>query len=171
MASIIAANGQEKSKKWAESFVANLARKPQGNDRAQVQAIFEGQCDIAIINNYYLDKLKNSEDPYHQKWANAVNLIFPNQDDRGVHINISGGGIAINSKNKENGIKLLEFLSGEVSQKLYGKINFEYPVNPKIDPSSELFEWGIPPKEDQIPIIKIAELGPVAQRIIDRVGW
>ena len=99
-------------------------------------------------------------------------MIFPNQgnDDRGAHINISGGGVAIHSKNKDNAIKLLEFLSGEVSQNLYGKINFEYPANPKINPSSELVGWGIP-KEDQIPIIKIAELGPVAQRIIDRVGW
>ena len=99
-------------------------------------------------------------------------MIFPNQgnDDRGAHINISGGGIAIHSKNKDNAIKLLEFLSGDVSQNLYGKINFEYPANPKISPATELIGWGIP-KEDKIPIIRIAELGPVAQRIIDRVGW
>ena len=172
MASIIAANGEKEAERWAKSFVSNLARRPQGNDRAQVKAIFEGQCDIAIINNYYFGKLKYSEDPQQQEWAKTVNLIFPNQgnDDRGAHINISGGGIAIHSKNKDNAIKLLEFLSGEVSQNLYGKINFEYPANPKISPSSELVGWGIP-KEDQISIIKIAELGPVAQRIIDRVGW
>ena len=172
MASIIAANGEEKAEQWAKLFVSNLARRPQGNDRAQVKAIFEGQCDIAIINNYYFGKLKYSEDPQQQEWAKTVNLIFPNQgnDDRGAHINISGGGIAIHSKNKDNAIKLLEFLSGEVSQNLYGKINFEYPANPKINPSSELVGWGIP-KEDKIPIIRIAELGPVAQRIIDRVGW
>ena len=172
MASIIAANGEEKAEQWAKSFVSNLARRPQGNDRAQVKAIFEGQCDIAIINNYYFGKLKYSEDPQQQEWAKTVNLIFPNQgnDDRGAHINISGGGIAIHSKNKDNAIKLLEFLSGEVSQNLYGKINFEYPANPKISPSSELIGWGIP-KEDKIPIIRIAELGPIAQKIIDRVGW
>ena len=172
MASIIAANGEEKAEQWAKSFVSNLARRPQGNDRAQVKAIFEGQCDIAIINNYYFGKLKYSEDPQQQEWAKTVNLIFPNQgnDDRGAHINISGGGIAIHSKNKDNAIKLLEFLSGDVSQNLYGKINFEYPANPKISPAAELIGWGIP-KEDKIPIIRIAELGPVAQRIIDRVGW
>ena len=172
MASIIAANGEERAEKWAKSFVGNLARRPQGNDRAQVKAIFEGQCDIAIINNYYFGKLKYSEDPQQQEWAKTVNLIFPNQgnDDRGAHINISGGGVAIHSKNKDNAVKLLEFLSGEVSQNLYGKINFEYPANPNIKPSDELVGWGIP-KEDQIPIIKIAELGPLAQKIIDRVGW
>tara|TARA_B100000614_G_scaffold79415_1_gene70880 strand:+ start:1166 stop:2185 length:1020 start_codon:yes stop_codon:yes gene_type:complete len=172
MASIIAAHGEEKAEKWAASFVNNLARRPQGNDRAQVKAIFEGQCDIAIINNYYFGKLKYSEDKQQQKWAEAVNLIFPNQEknDRGAHMNISGGGVAIHSKNKDNAIMLLEFLSEEMSQNLYGKINFEYPVNPSIEPSEELAGWGIP-IEDKIPIIKIAELGPLAQKIIDRVGW
>lgn len=172
MASIIAAHGEEKAKKWAASFVNNLARRPQGNDRAQVKAIFEGQCDIAIINNYYFGKLKYSEDEQQQKWAEAVNLIFPNQEknDRGAHMNISGGGVAIHSKNKDNAITLLEFLSEEMSQNLYGKINFEYPVNPNVEPSEELAGWGIP-IEDKIPIIKIAELGPLAQKIIDRVGW
>ena len=172
MASIIAAHGEEKAEKWAASFVNNLARRPQGNDRAQVKAIFEGQCDIAIINNYYFGKLKYSEDKQQQKWAESVNLIFPNQEknDRGAHMNISGGGVAIHSKNKDNAIMLLEFLSEEMSQNLYGKINFEYPVNPSIEPSEELAGWGIP-IEDKIPIIKIAELGPLAQKIIDRVGW
>ena len=114
----------------------------------------------------------NKEDKQQQKWAEAVNLIFPNQEknDRGAHMNISGGGVAIHSKNKDNAIMLLEFLSEEMSQNLYGKINFEYPVNPSIEPSEELAGWGIP-IEDKIPIIKIAELGPLAQKIIDRVGW
>ena len=117
MASIIAAHGEEKAEKWAASFVNNLARRPQGNDRAQVKAIFEGQCDIAIINNYYFGKLKYSEDKQQQKWAEVVNLIFPNQEknDRGAHMNISGGGVAIHSKNKDNAIMLLEFLSKEMS--------------------------------------------------------
>jgi len=172
MASIIAANGESKAEKWAKSFVENLARRPQGNDRAQVKAIFEGQCDIAIINNYYFGKLKYSEDPQQREWAKNVNLIFPNQqnNDRGAHVNISGGGVAKFSKNKENAIKLLEFLSSEAAQNLYGKINFEYPANPNISPSEELISWG-KPREDKIPIIKIAELAPNAQRIIDRVGW
>ena len=172
MASIIAANGPEKAEEWAKSFVSNLARRPQGNDRAQVKAIFEGQCDVAIINNYYFGKLKYSEDPQQREWAKNVNLIFPNQgnNDRGAHVNISGGGVAKFSKNKENAIKLLEFLSSEVAQNLYGKINFEYPANINIEPSDEVKSWGVP-KEDKLPIIKIAELAPEAQKTIDRVGW
>ena len=79
MASIIAANGEEKAEKWANALVSNLARRPQGNDRAQVKAIYEGQCDIAIINNYYFGKLKFSDDPKQREWTKNLKLIFPNQ--------------------------------------------------------------------------------------------
>ena len=172
MASIIAAHGIEKATKWAEGLVKNLARRPQGNDRAQVKAIYEGQCDIALINNYYYGKLKYSEDPKQREWANELSLIFPNQalNDRGAHINISGGGVAKYSKNKDKAIKLLEFLSEEASQKLYGEINFEYPVNPRVNPTPILKSWGAF-REDQLPIQKIAEYAREAQKIIDKVGW
>ncbi len=172
MASIVAAHGEAKAEEWAKSFVSNLAKRPQGNDRAQVKAIYEGECDVALINNYYFGKLKFSEDPEQRKWVENVKLIFPNQEenDRGAHVNISGGGIAKFSKNKENALALLEFLTSESAQKLYGEINFEYPVNPKVSPSKELQKWGIF-REDNLPIIKIAEYGPLSQKIIDRVGW
>ena len=172
MSSIIAAHGISSAEKWAKNLVNNLARRPQGNDRAQVKAIFEGQCDVSIINNYYFGKLKFSEDPVQREWAESVHLIFPNQgeNERGAHVNISGGGVAKHSKNKELAIQLLEFLSGQKAQNLYGKINFEYPANDKIQPSDELQSWGVP-REDKLPIIKIAELAPEAQKIIDRVGW
>ena len=172
MASMIAAHGVDKATEWAEGLVQNLARRPQGNDRAQVKAIYEGQCDIALINNYYFGKLKYSEDSKQRDWANELSLIFPNQglNDRGAHINISGGGVAKYSKNKDEAIKLLEFLSEETSQKLYGKINFEYPVNPRVAPTQILRSWG-EFREDQLPIQKIAEFGREAQKIIDKVGW
>tara|TARA_Y100000590_G_scaffold145737_1_gene167614 strand:+ start:1823 stop:2842 length:1020 start_codon:yes stop_codon:yes gene_type:complete len=172
MASIIAANGEIKAEEWAKNFVKNLARRPQGNDRAQIKAIYEGQCDIAIINNYYFGKLKFSEDPEQRKWIKNLKLIFPNQadNDRGSHINISGGGVAKFSKNKKEAIALLEFLTSKKAQNLYGEINFEYPVNPEVNVTKELKSWGIF-KEDQVPIIKIAKLAPLAQKIIDRVGW
>jgi len=172
MTSIIAAHGEIKAEKWAQGLVNNLARRPQGNDRAQVKAIYEGECDIAIINNYYFGKLKFSEDPQQREWIKNLLLIFPNQEngDRGAHINISGGGVAKYSKNKESAVILLEFLSSSKAQKLYGDINFEYPVNPNVSPSKELISWG-KFREDKLPIIKIAELSPIAQKIIDRVGW
>ena len=172
MASIIAEYGLEKAEKWALGLVSNLARRPQGNDRAQVKGIYEGLCDIAIINNYYFGKLKYSEDPIQREWAKSMRLTFPNQGegDRGAHINISGGGVAKYSKNKEAAIKLLEFLSSMDAQKMYGEINFEYPVNSKIKPSNELISWG-DFREDKISIEKIALLSMDAQKIIDRVGW
>ncbi|MEE2698590.1 MAG: extracellular solute-binding protein [Pseudomonadota bacterium] len=155
---------------WATKMVNNLARRPQGNDRAQVKAIFEGQCDIAVINNYYLGKLKSSKIPEQRLWANSVKPIFPNQSDRGTHVNISGGGIAKFAKNKEEAIKFLEFLTSKEAQVLYGKINYEYPINPKISKSEELQSWG-DFKEDQMPISRISDLAPEAQKVIDRARW
>lgn len=172
MASMIAAHGVEEAEKWAAGLVANLARRPQGNDRAQVKAIYEGQCDVAIINNYYFGKLKYSEDENQREWAKALDLVFPNQGEgqRGAHVNISGGGIAKYSKNKAAAQALLEFLTEPLAQRLYGEINFEYPVNPTVPASEELESWGAF-KEDKLPILTIAELSREAQKIIDRVGW
>ena len=172
MASVIAHHGAERAEEWAVGLVNNFARRPQGNDRAQVKAIYEGVCDVGIINNYYFGKLKFSEDENQRVWAKAMNLTFPNQGatERGAHVNISGGGVALHSKNKANAVALLEFLSDPASQQLYGEINFEYPVNPKVAPTAELQSWGLF-KEDQLPIERIAELSRQAQMMIDRVGW
>lgn len=170
VASFIHSVGEVKAESWAKGMMENLARRPQGNDRAQVKAIYEGACDISIINNYYFGKLKNSDKSTHREWSGAVSLIFPNQSDRGAHVNISGGGVAKHSKNKEEAIRFLEFLTSPVAQNLYGTINFEYPVNPAVPASAELQSWGTF-REDRMPIARIAELAPEAQRVIDRVGW
>ena len=172
MASLILSLGEKAAEEWAKKFVDNLSRRPQGNDRAQVKAIFEGQCDISIINNYYFGKLKYSEDPSQREWAKSVRLIFPNQgvEERGAHINISGGGVAKYSKNKNEAVALLEFLSKAKSQKMYGEINFEYPVNPSVETTEELKSWGSF-KSDSLPITSIAQKAYEAQKIIDRVGW
>jgi iron(III) transport system substrate-binding protein len=171
VASIIEAQGMEKAEAWARGLTENLAQRPQGNDRAQVKAIFEGVCDIAIINNYYYGKLLHSENEEQRGWADAVQLIFPNQDDRGTHVNISGGGVAKHSQHKEEALRFLEFLTSEEAQHLYGEVNFEYPVNPTVQAPEELYSWGGDFKEDDVPISRIAELAPDAQRVIDRVGW
>ena len=97
-------------------------------------------------------------------------MIFPNQGDRGTHVNISGGGVAKHSKNKDEAVRFLEFLTSKTAQDLYGAVNFEYPVNPKVRVSVELQSWGVF-LEDKMPIARIAKLAPKAQRIIDRVGW
>ena len=171
LASIVAAHGETEAEEWAKGLVANLARQPEGNDRAQAKAIFEGVCDIAIMNTYYYGKMKfNEKNPEQKDWANAINIIFTNQNDRGNHINVAGGGVVKYSKNKENAIALLEFLTTPKAQSLYSSINYEYPVNPTMSLSDELASWGAF-KEDELPIEKLAELAPIAQKIIDRVGW
>ena len=170
VASVINASGQEAAQEWATGVIKNLARRPQGNDRAQVKAVYEGVCDIAIINSYYFGKLKTAKSEAQKQWAAAVRLIFPNQDDRGTHVNISGGGVAKYSKNKAEAVRFLEFLTTKEAQDLYGRINFEYPVNPNVPPSEELASWGTF-KADPVSILKIAELAPQAQKTIDRAGW
>jgi len=171
LASIIAAHGEKIAEDWAKGLVANLARKPEGNDRAQAKAIYEGVCDIALMNTYYFGKMKFNEKNTEQKdWAQSINLVFTNQNDRGNHINVTGGGVVKYSKNKKNAIALLEFLTKSKVQELYSSMNYEYPVNPTMSLSAELKSWG-EFKEDKLPIEKLAEFTPTAQKIIDRVGW
>ena len=172
LSSIIAANGSEQAEKWAQGFVGNLARRPQGNDRAQLKAISVAQCDIAIINHYYYGKLLNSKNMKHRDWVKGVSIIFPNQGegDRGAHINISGGGIAKYSKNRDAAIQFLEFLVSLKAQELYAKINYEYPVIQGVALPRTLTVWG-EFKEDTIPIEQIAETSLEAQMIVDRARW
>ena len=170
LASIIAANGAEAAEAWADGLVANMARRAQGNDRAQAKGIFEGQCDVAIMNHYYYGKMLYGDKEDHRAWANSIRLVFTNQGDRGNHINISGGGVAKHSPNRENAVRFLEFLTGSVAQKLYGEVNFEYPVNRSVAPGGVLQSFGAF-KPDALPIERLAELAPQAQMIIDRTGW
>lgn len=171
LASMIAEHGEAKAQQWAQGLVANLARKPQGNDRGQVKAIKEGACDIAVINNYYYGKMKfNKKKPEQQGWADSVRLVFPNQEDRGAHVNISGAGVTKYAKNRDNMVKLLEFLSEDFAQRMYASQNYEYPVNRAVATDEEVASWGRF-KEDTVNLRKIADLSPTAQKIIDRVGW
>ena len=171
LASIIAANGEEVAEQWAKALVENLARKPEGNDRNQAKAVHEGICDVALMNTYYFGKMKfNEKNPEQKEWAKSIRLVFTNQSNRGNHVNVTGGGIIKYSKNKDNAHTLLEFLTTSDAQKLYSSMNYEYPVNPNVDSSEELNSWGVF-KEDQLPVERLAELAPTAQKIIDRVGW
>ena len=170
MASIIAANGPDAAAEWAQGLVANFARRPQGNDRAQAKAVFEGQCDVVIMNHYYFGKMLHGAKPEQREWADAIRLVFTNQDGRGNHVNISGGGMARHSPNPDAARRFLEFLTMPTAQQLYGEVNFEYPVNPDVAPGGVLSSWG-DFKRDDLAIERLAELAPDAQKIIDRVGW
>ena len=169
LASMIAHYGAAEAEQWARGLVANLARKPQGNDRAQAKAIFAGECDIAIMNHYYYGKMvNNEEEPEQQQWAAALRVVLPNQEDRGAHVNISGGGVAKYAPNRDKAIALLEYLVSDEAQKLYAAVNYEYPIND--DKAALLPQFGAL-KADELPIEALAENALKAQMIIDRVGW
>lgn len=168
VASMIAHHGEAETEKWLQGVKSNLARKPQGNDRAQVKAIKEGLCDLSLGNSYYLGKML--QDPKQVPWANAVNLNFPNQQDRGSHINVSGAVIAKYAPNKKAAQQLMEFLSGQKAQTLYAELNMEYPVSPKAKPSELVNSWGSF-KSDDIALEKIAKNRKLALKLIDKVHF
>ena len=171
LASLIAHNGEEAAKNWTLGLVDNLARRPQGNDRAQAKAIYSGQCDVALMNTYYYGKMKFAKDkPEQQKWADAIEIAFFNQDGRGQHVNISAAGITQGSKRKELARAFLEWVTSEEAQQIYTKVNFEYPVNPNAQLSKEVASWGTF-KMDMLPMNVIADNSPQAQRIINETGW
>lgn len=167
LASLVAHHGEAKAEEWARGLKANLARKPQGNDRAQVKAIFAGACDISLGNTYYMGKMQTNEKQI--AWAESVFMFFPNQNGRGTHINISGAGVTRHSARKENAVKLLEFLSDDLAQKMYAEQNFEYPVKPGLPWSGLVESWGRF-KADDLDMVKIAKNRPLAVRIFDRAG-
>jgi len=168
VASMIAHHGEAETKNWLEGLKANLARKPQGNDRSQVKAVKEGLCDIAIGNSYYLGKML--QDPKQVSWAESVEINFPNQANRGSHINVSGMALAKYAPNKDNAIKLMEYLSGDEAQKAYAEVNMEYPVKADVKPSDLVASWG-EFKADNLPIFKLAEYHQSAVKLLDQVKF
>ncbi|WP_041544978.1 MULTISPECIES: Fe(3+) ABC transporter substrate-binding protein [Chelativorans] len=170
IASMIAHHGEEKAEEWLKGVKANLARKPNGGDRDQAQAIYAGECDIGIGNTYYVGlMMTNEKEPEQKEWANAIKVLFPNTTDRGTHVNISGMALAKYSPNKENALKLMEFLSGHEAQKLYAEKNNEYPVMPGV-PTSEIVASFGEIKPDSLSLAEIAKYRQAASEMVDRVG-
>lgn len=138
--SMIAEHGEEKTAQWLEGVKNNLARKPQGNDRAQVKAVKEGVCDVAVGNSYYYGKMLKNEE--QRAWADSVNLIYPNQGDRGTHVNISGMTMTKSAPHRENALKLMRFLTENTAQRIYAEQNFEFPVKPGVEQNKLIEGWG-----------------------------
>lgn len=170
LASIIANSDIETAESWAKAVVANMARSPKGNDRDQVKAIMAGEGDLAIINSYYMGKLLNSEDSLEVEAGKSVNVFFPNQDGRGAHVNVSGAAFIKNAPNLENAILLVEYLSSDKVQKRYAEGNFEYPINPDVEPGDLLKSFGSF-KEDTLSLDLLGKNNTEAVKIFDRAGW
>lgn len=170
IASMIENIGEKETETWAKAFVKNFARPPKGGDRDQVLAAAAGQCDIAIANTYYLGQMIHGKDEKQQQAAKAVAVFWPNQDDRGAHVNVSGIGLTKSAKNKDNAIKLMEFLVTPDAQAWYAKTNHEYPVRDKVKWSETLQDWG-KFKADTLNLSRLGELNADAVRLMDRAGW
>tara|TARA_B100000965_G_scaffold23760_1_gene17865 strand:- start:476 stop:1498 length:1023 start_codon:yes stop_codon:yes gene_type:complete len=172
VASLISSNGIEATEKWAKGLVSNFARKPQGNDRSQILAVANGEADIAIANTYYLGYMLSGRGGEEQKIAgNKVKIYFPNQDNRGTHVNISGGGVLKNAPNKANAVKFLEFLLTEKAQTHIVNNTFEYPILDNVMPNSLIAQYGTDFKIDSTSVVDFGDLNPEAVKLMDRAGW
>jgi iron(III) transport system substrate-binding protein len=170
MASLINVNGTEKALKWAKAVRNNMSRKPRGNDRDQARAVASGVADLAVINTYYLGLLENSSNKEDREVAKKLKVFFPNQNNRGTHINISGAAVTASSKNKIEAIKFLEFLTEKENQKIFSESNYEYPLDYKNTKNETLLKWGKFKAED----INLSILGlnnAEAVKLFDLAGW
>lgn len=162
--------GRDKAKAWAKGIVSNMARSPKGADRDQIRAVYAKEGDIAISNSYYLGHLLNSKNENDIKAGESVYIIFPNQNDRGTHINVSGVGVLKNAPNKENAIRLVEFLLSKEAQEMLTNGNYEYPINPNVKPNKLLESWG--EFKVQKPDFEVYyKNAKEALKIFDEVGW
>ncbi len=170
-ASMIANDGEAKTKEWLAGVRDNLAKKPAGGDRDQAKAIFAGECDIAIGNTYYIAAMiTNEKEPEQKTQAAAIKVLFPNVADRGTHMNVSGMVLARNAPNKANAIKLMEYLSSDEAQKIYAEANNEFPVKGGIAVSPVVASWG-KFKQDSVPLAEVAKLRKRASEMIDEAKF
>ena len=170
LASIIAADGADKAEAWAQGIVANLARAPKGGDTDQIKAVAAGEGDIAISNTYYFARLQSSTKAEDKAVVEKVGIFFPNQNGRGTHVNVSGVGVAKHAPNRDNAIKLLEYLVSPESQKNFAEGNYEYPVVAGVPQSPAVTEWG-PFKTDSVNAVVLGRNNAEAVKIADRSGW
>tara|TARA_R110002110_G_scaffold114374_2_gene283717 strand:+ start:24609 stop:25649 length:1041 start_codon:yes stop_codon:yes gene_type:complete len=170
VAGMLATQGAEATEDWLEGFVANFARPPQGGDRDQIKAVASGQCDVALVNSYYLGGMLRSDNAEERAAAEQVRLFWPNQAGRGVHINISGAGVTRSAAHPEKARQLIEFLLREDSQQWYAEANNEYPVRPGIAPSTLLQSWG-EFRADPLQVSELGRLNAAAVMAMDRANW
>jgi iron(III) transport system substrate-binding protein len=171
IASMISHLGEEKATEWARGLAANLARPPRGGDADQLRAVEVGECSIALSNHYYYLRIMRSEKPEDRALVEKVGLIWPNQADRGTHINISGGGMLQNAPNPDAALKFLEYLASDTAQSLFANGNNEWPIVKGVKLDNPALESLGQFKTDSLPLANLGKTQAAAQRIADKVGW
>ena len=157
-------HGEAETLDWLKAVKSNLARKPQGNDRAQVKAIWAGECDIALGNTYYMGQML--ADPEQQDWANSVSVEFPIFEDAGTHVNVSGMALTKSAPNRDDAIRLMAFLASPKAQEIYAADNFEYPIAPGTEADPLVQSWGSF-EADAVNLTTIAKLRAEALRLTE----
>jgi iron(III) transport system substrate-binding protein len=170
LAALIARYGPEEAERWAAGVVRNLARAPRGGDTDQLKLVAAGVGDVALVNTYYLARLAESGDAEDRRAAERLEVHFPDQGGAGTHVNVSGAGVTMSSRNEANAVRLLEYLTGEAAQRLFAEGNQEYPVKPGTAWPPVLRGWG-EFDADTLSLTRLGELNGEAVRIFDRVGW
>jgi len=167
-AAILAHHDAAYTTTWLQGVKANLARKPDGGDRDQVKAIWAGECDIAVGNTYYMGQMLADDE--QKAWANSINVVFPTFEAGGTHMNISGIAMTKAAPNKEAALKLMEWLAGDVAQKIYAETNHEFPVKAGVERSALVASWGeFTP--DALPLADVAAKRPEALKLIETVDF
>lgn len=168
ISAMIAHHGEEETKTWLEGIKSNLARKPSGNDRGQVKAIHAGECDISLGNTYYMKKML--EEPDQKAWADSVRIVFPTFEDGGTHVNLSGVALTKAAPNKEEAVKLMEWLSSDAAQEIYAQVNGEYPLKEGTQASELVKSWGSFTADNK-PLDEIAKLRPTSLKLVETVDF
>lgn len=168
LSAYIAHHGEEAAREWAAGLHANLARKPEGNERQQARAVWAGECDIAIGNTYYIGQMLADEE--QREWAESLRVVFPTFEDGGTHINVSGIALTRAAPNREQAVQLMEFLVSPTAQAIYADLNHEYPVLADAELSELVASWG-PVTPDTIDLTEVAGHRAAALRIMEEVNY
>jgi len=171
MASLIHHHGEDEALAWAENVVSNFAREPQGGDTDQIRGIAAGECGVALGNHYYYLRLMASDDPADQEVVDKVELVVPNQDDRGAHINVSGAGVVATAPNQDNAVRFLEYLASDQAQVYFAQGNNEFPAVEGVDIDNPLLDELGDFKADDLNVAVLGQNQPTAQVLFDQAGW
>jgi iron(III) transport system substrate-binding protein len=163
--------GAEATEQWLKGMVSNMARAPKGGDTDQIKAVASGECAIAITNTYYLARMMRSDKPEDRSTVEKIGMIFPNQQSWGTHINIAGGALAKHAKNRDNGIKFLEYLTSNEAQSYFANGNNEWPAVAGLRPANPALEAMGSFKSETIPVAVVGSHLPKVQQMLDRVGY
>jgi iron(III) transport system substrate-binding protein len=171
MAGMVAHLGEAKAEEWVKGLAANLARDPKGGDTDQLKAVAAGECAVTLSNQYYVVRLKRSEKPEDKKVMETLAIVWPNQADRGVSMNISGGGVLKNAPHKEAAVKFLEYLASDEAQAYFADGNNEWPVVPTVKIRNAALQSLGEFKQDPLNVAELGKNQATAQKLADRAGY